>query len=82
MIVVLTPCGRCVACREVGTNGLRDLPDLLVWGGAGTRMDADVDTLLRRWTRAVRRSAAADDERSSSSGTAAERKHADGDSRS
>jgi hypothetical protein len=26
-----------------------------VWGGAGTRMDADVDTLLTRWTRAVRR---------------------------
>jgi hypothetical protein len=43
--------------REVGSNGLRDLPDLLVWGGAGTRMDADVDTLLLRWTRAVRRGA-------------------------
>ena len=45
--------------RAVGGNGLRDLPDLLVWGGAGTRMDADVAVMLRRWTRAVRRSAAA-----------------------
>jgi hypothetical protein len=42
--------------RAVGGNGLRDLPDLLVWGGAGTRMDADVQTLLKRWTRALRRS--------------------------
>jgi hypothetical protein len=41
--------------REVGDNGLRDLPDLLVWGGAGTRMDADVEALLTRWTRALRR---------------------------
>jgi hypothetical protein len=24
--------------RAVGDNGLRDLPDLLVWGGAGMRM--------------------------------------------
>jgi hypothetical protein len=50
-----TRCCACCARREVGGNGLRDLPDLLVWGGAGTRMDADVDTLLTRWTRAVRR---------------------------
>jgi hypothetical protein len=42
--------------RAVGGNGLRDLPDLLVWGGAGMRMDADVQTLLKRWTRALRRS--------------------------
>jgi hypothetical protein len=46
--------------REVGDNGLRDLPDLLVWGGAGTRMDADVETLLTRWTRALRRGVGAD----------------------
>ena len=26
-----------VALREVGGNGLRDLPDLLVWGGQGAR---------------------------------------------
>ena len=42
------PFSRARACmcvllrRVVGGNGLRDLPDLLVWGGAGTRMDADV----------------------------------------
>ncbi len=65
-------------CREVGANGLRDLPDLLVWGGAGTRMDADVDTLVRRWTRALRRNAPADEERSSKS---AERQRADSESR-
>ena len=46
-----------VPIREVGDNGLRDLPDLLVWGGAGTRMDADVATMVKRWTRAVRRGA-------------------------
>ena len=46
--------------REVGLGGLRDLPDLLVWGGAGTRMDADVQILLRRWTRALRRAPAAE----------------------
>ena len=33
---------------EVGDNGLRDLPHLLVWGGAGTRMDGDIETMLRK----------------------------------
>ncbi|BDA49623.1 hypothetical protein COCOBI_14-2430 [Coccomyxa sp. Obi] len=42
--------------RAVGDNGLRDLPDLLVWGGVGMRMDADIEELLRRWTAAIRRS--------------------------
>ncbi|KAK9904887.1 hypothetical protein WJX75_004873 [Coccomyxa subellipsoidea] len=42
--------------RAVGDNGLRDLPDLLVWGGVGMRMDADIEELLRRWTVAIRRS--------------------------
>ena len=42
--------------RAIGSNGLRDLPDLLVWGGAGMRMDADIKTLIKRWTRALRRS--------------------------
>lgn len=41
--------------REVGSNGLRDLPDLLVWGGAGTRMDGDVRGMLGRWSKALRR---------------------------
>ena len=42
--------------REVGDSGLRDIPDLLVWGGVGQRMDADIEELLRRWTYAIRRS--------------------------
>jgi hypothetical protein len=43
----------------VGGNGLADWPHLLVWGGEGTRMDADVAKMLRKWTPAIRRSAAA-----------------------
>ncbi len=33
---------------------LADLPHMLVWGGAGTRMDADVQAMLRKWTPALR----------------------------
>ncbi len=42
--------------RAVGDSGLRDIPDLLVWGGVGQRMDANIEELLRRWTSAIRRS--------------------------
>ena len=35
--------------REVGDSGLGDLPDLLVWGGVGTRMDANIETILDKW---------------------------------
>ena len=42
--------------REVGGNGLRDLPDLLVWGGVGTRMNGDIEKMLRRWSPALRKS--------------------------
>ncbi|GAX79491.1 hypothetical protein CEUSTIGMA_g6932.t1 [Chlamydomonas eustigma] len=42
--------------RTVGGNGLSDLPHMLVWGGEGTRMDADINTMLRKWTKAIRRS--------------------------
>mmetsp|Transcript_8005 Transcript_8005/g.13878 ORF Transcript_8005/g.13878 Transcript_8005/m.13878 type:complete len:278 (+) Transcript_8005:168-1001(+) len=41
--------------REVGDNGLSDFPDLLVWGGVGTRMDADITALIDRWSQALRR---------------------------
>ena len=34
---------------EVGSNGLSDLPHLLVWGGAGTRMNCNPEHFLRRW---------------------------------
>jgi hypothetical protein len=43
---------------QVGGRGfLQDLPHLLVWGGEGTRMDADIDEALGRWTPALRQSA-------------------------
>jgi hypothetical protein len=35
---------------------LQDLPHMLVWGGVGTRMDADVGEMLAKWTPALRRS--------------------------
>lgn len=35
--------------KYVGGRGLVDLPDMLVWGGAGTLMDADVEAMLQRW---------------------------------
>lgn len=40
--------------RVVGDNGLSDLPDLLVWGGVGTRMNGDVDALLEKWGGVIR----------------------------
>ena len=30
-----------------------DIPHMLVWGGVGTRMDADIVACLRRWKRMV-----------------------------
>lgn len=44
-----------VAVRAVEGGSLGDLPHMLVWGGAGTRMDADIETMLRRWGRAIRK---------------------------
>lgn len=41
---------------EVTGGRLADLPHMLVWGGAGTRMDADVSEMLERWTPAIRNS--------------------------
>ncbi|KAI3430689.1 hypothetical protein D9Q98_005278 [Chlorella vulgaris] len=45
--------------RDVQGNSLADLPHMLVWGGAGTRMDADMVSMLRRWSTAIRRNSAA-----------------------
>lgn len=42
--------------REVGGNGLRDLPDLLVWGGAGTRMNGNLEHILRKCSKTFSRS--------------------------
>lgn len=32
---------------------LTDVPHMLVWGGVGTRMDADIPELIEKWARAV-----------------------------
>jgi hypothetical protein len=41
---------------QVGGNGFFvDVPHLLVWGGEGTRMDADICTMLAKWTPALRK---------------------------
>ena len=40
--------------REVGENGLSDLPHLLVWGGEGMRMDATIEELLEKWSPTIR----------------------------
>ena len=44
-----------VVVRTVGDGGWQDIPDLLVWGGVGTRMDADIATMLTRWSGALTR---------------------------
>ena len=36
------------AVREIGGGKISDLPHLLVWGGVGTRMDGNLETMLRR----------------------------------
>jgi hypothetical protein len=43
--------------RRVTGGELSDLPHMLVWGGAGMRMDADVEAMLAKWTPALRRAA-------------------------
>ncbi len=39
---------------QVEGDKLADLPHMLVWGGAGMRMDADMERMLRKWTRSLR----------------------------
>ncbi|KGN52753.1 hypothetical protein Csa_015419 [Cucumis sativus] len=34
---------------EVSGSKLKDIGDMLVWGGIGTRMDAPIDSLLLKW---------------------------------
>jgi hypothetical protein len=43
--------------RYVGEE-IRDIPDRLVWGGVGTLMTEDIDAVLTKWTRIIRRSSA------------------------
>ena len=42
--------------RVVTGGTLGDLPHMLVWGGAGTRMDADIAQMLGRWAPVIRAS--------------------------
>lgn len=35
--------------HEVKGSSMGDLGHMLVWGGVGTRMDADVERLLVKW---------------------------------
>ncbi|KAH9621423.1 hypothetical protein KSS87_015233 [Heliosperma pusillum] len=37
------------AVHEVDGSSIRDLAHMLVWGGKGTRMDANVEELLVKW---------------------------------
>ncbi|XP_020677517.1 uncharacterized protein LOC110096085 isoform X1 [Dendrobium catenatum] len=37
------------AVHEVDGSSMVDLAHMLVWGGRGTRMDADIENLLRKW---------------------------------
>lgn len=37
------------AVREVTGSTMGDLADMLVWGGVGTRMDANIEDLLLKW---------------------------------
>lgn len=48
---------RTAGFREVRYVGeeLKDIPDRLVWGGCGTLMTSDIDAVLRKWTRIIRR---------------------------
>ena len=43
------------AVREVGGGNLTDLPHLLVWGGVGTRMDGDIEAMLRKCSQHYRK---------------------------
>ena len=40
--------------RKVGDGLKTDFFDRLVWGGIGTRMNADVDDLLKKWSKVLR----------------------------
>ncbi|GAB4820251.1 hypothetical protein N2152v2_007297 [Parachlorella kessleri] len=44
-----------VPVREVTGDSLADLPHMLVWGGVGTRLDADVPHMISLWAEAFRR---------------------------
>ena len=41
--------------RYVGEE-IKHIPDRLVWGGCGTLMTEEIDVILKKWTRIIRRS--------------------------
>jgi hypothetical protein len=43
--------------KAVGEHSVADLVDRVAWGGVGTRMDADVQEMLAKWTPALRKKA-------------------------
>ncbi|KAH7352266.1 hypothetical protein KP509_19G037500 [Ceratopteris richardii] len=40
---------------EVTGETLEDIPHMLVWGGVGTRMDANIEELLLKWSSALKK---------------------------
>uniref|UniRef100_A0ACD5TC71 Uncharacterized protein n=1 Tax=Avena sativa TaxID=4498 RepID=A0ACD5TC71_AVESA len=42
------------AVHEVDGSSITDLAHMLVWGGQGTRMDADIEQLLTKWSKRFR----------------------------
>ncbi|XP_051195367.1 uncharacterized protein [Lolium perenne] len=42
------------AVHEVDGSSITDLAHMLVWGGRGTRMDADIEQLLTKWSKRFR----------------------------
>jgi hypothetical protein len=42
------------AVHEVDGSSITDLAHMLVWGGRGTRMDADIEQLLKKWSKRFR----------------------------
>lgn len=42
------------AVHEVDGSSITDLAHMLVWGGRGTRMDADIEELLIKWAKRFR----------------------------
>ena len=43
--------------RVVGQGAATDLPDLLVWGGVGTRMNGNLPALLAKWGKVIKKQA-------------------------
>jgi len=42
--------------KEVSGSSIKDMADMLVWGGVGTRMDANIHHLLLKWSKVFRKS--------------------------